>query len=455
MTFDLDLEKALERLGIKQFLPIQEKVVPILREKKDCIVQAKTGSGKTLSYVLPILESLTVNQKQAQCLVLVPTRELAKQVKEVFDQVGCFKKIKTLCLTGKSPISYQEQDLKQRVHVIVGTPGRVLEHFQRGNIDGSMLSFCVLDEADELLNQDFLKSIQSIFMYLRKDICHCFLSATYPCDLLIDFMKDPIFVQMEEEKIKIEEHFIQTKNKNLDLLRILSTYKPESCIVFCQRQDTTKELYEFLRDLDVNCDYIAGNLEQEQRFLCMDQFKQGKTRILIATDVASRGIDVERVELIINYDFPESCEKYVHRIGRSARVHEKGKAFTFVDDLDQMKFVQLEDYLHVDIDLEQLDGNIDLTGLNERVRYNEDKNKKLKKDVLKLYINAGKSKKVRAGDIAGAISQIEGLNFDDVGIIQVQDHQSYVEILNGKGNLVLNNLKTIKKKKVKVEKASA
>ncbi|MDD7281597.1 MAG: DEAD/DEAH box helicase, partial [Erysipelotrichaceae bacterium] len=168
MTFDLDLEKALERLGIKQFLPIQEKVVPILREKKDCIVQAKTGSGKTLSYVLPILESLTVNQKQAQCLVLVPTRELAKQVKEVFDQVGCFKKIKTLCLTGKSPISYQEQDLKQRVHVIVGTPGRVLEHFQRGNIDGSMLSFCVLDEADELLNQDFLKSIQSIFMYLRK-----------------------------------------------------------------------------------------------------------------------------------------------------------------------------------------------------------------------------------------------------------------------------------------------
>lgn len=461
MTFDqLNLDekiiKALQAMSYETLLPIQEEVFDKMMERKDCIVQSKTGSGKTLSYVLPIVQQLQIDEKSPQAMVLAPTRELAQQIKEEFDAIGCFKKIKSLCCTGKQSFSFQQQDLHQRVHVIIGTPGRILDHLQQGNIPTHKIQFMILDEADEMLNQDFLEQIQNIYSYLNKDICSCIFSATFPekiKNMTQNFLQNPEWISIQE-KNQIDEFFIKVEEtqKEERLLHVLSFYQPESCIIFCSTQKRCEDLYTFCQALSISCNRIHAGLKQEQRFSNMNDFKKGTIRILIATDVASRGIDIQKVELIIHFDMPDTPYDYIHRIGRSARVNEKGISVCLECEKDLKASQKLLDYgiekQYIDIPEEQ-----NLENLSYSIRKNVDKHLEVNKNKVKLYINAGKSKKIRAGDIVGSILQITGIEIDDIGIIQIQDHQSFVEIFNGKEQIILENLKIIKKKKIKIERA--
>ena len=321
MTFnkyiqDETILKTLEALGYELMLPVQNQVIPVLKQKKDCIIQSKTGSGKTLSFVLPLIDSFEVDKKSVQAIVLAPTRELALQIKEEFDRMGRLKKIKALCITGKQ--SYQDQvlDLKQRVHVCIGTPGRLLDHIENGNLNVESVNYLILDEADEMLNKDFIEDIYKIISYLPEDICSAIFSATYPLkikEIAKDLLKDPVFIQIEQEKNKIEETFysVLEKEKNIKLCQCLSCILPESCIVFCRTQNRCEEVYELLKSYQVNCQRLHAGLIQEKRFEIMKDFKEGKIRILISTDVCSRGIDIQKVDCIINYDMPDTSFSYI------------------------------------------------------------------------------------------------------------------------------------------------
>ena len=468
MNLDSSILDALEILGYEKMMEVQERVIPEILKGHDCIVQSKTGSGKTAAYALPILQNLKINERSPQALVLVPTRELAQQVQESFNQMGIYKMVKTLAIYGKVPFQFQKEDLKQRCHVIVGTPGRILDHLNNETFDTSKIKTCILDESDEMLNMDFLDDVQTIMDRLPKEKTTCLFSATLPEEiknLSKQILKHPKMINcMHEEIVNSQVNEVSYRVAEEDKLEFLEKLivheMPESCIIFLNMQSRVQTVYEHLKDLGMSADQIHGGMEQEERFKAMKRFKEGRTRILVATDIVARGIDVEKIQLIINYDMPSPVEQYAHRIGRSGRVNEQGKAINFLYTYDSPRIEKLEEFLQrkleafdkTEIENEELTVE-KLEKLSKSDRKIENKSKKLRKDIMKLYINIGKSKKIRAGDIVGAICQIEGIKAEDIGVIQIQDHQTYVDIVNGKGRTVLNNLKKIKSKPVRVQKA--
>ena len=324
--------------------------------------------------------------------------------------------------------------MKQRCHVVIGTPGRVLDHLQQQTLDPSKIKYVVLDEADEMLNMNFLDEVQAILKYMPKKHVTCLFSATYPA----------VIQRMSKKYLY--------KPAKIDLT---STNKPNILEEAYHVNEEHKEL--FLLHL-VSVDKIHGGMMQEERLSHMRRFKKGKVRILVCTDVASRGIDVFKVEMIINYDMPSPVETYTHRIGRSGRVDEQGLAISLVNEYDGVRKEKLEEYLGYNLPFKD-EGEVYLSDLDvldslkESNRVVVDKSKDLRKGITKIYLNGGKNKKIRPGDIVGAICEIDGVTVDDIGVIQVQDHQSYVDILNDKGKLVLKNLKTIKGKTLRIQKA--
>lgn len=468
MNLDASILDALEILGYEKMMEVQERVLPEILKGHDCIVQSKTGSGKTAAYALPILQNLKINERSPQALILVPTRELALQVQESFEQMGIYKMVKTLAIFGKVPFQFQKEDLKQRCHVIVGTPGRILDHLNNETFDVSKIQTCILDESDEMLNMDFLDDVQAILERLPKQRTTCLFSATLPEEIKTlskQILKHPKLINcMHEEIVNSQVHEVSYRVAEEDKLeflqKVLAYEMPESCIVFLNMQSRVETVYKKLKDLGLCVDQIHGGMEQEDRFKAMKKFKEGKTRILIATDIVARGIDVEKIQLIINYDMPSPVEQYAHRIGRSGRVNESGKAINFLYTYDSPRIEKLEEFLQrkleafdkTDVENTPLDDS-KIAELSKSNRVVENKTKQLRKDITKLYINIGKSKKVRAGDIVGAICQIDGVSGEDIGVIQIQDHQTYVDIINGKGKMVLSNLKKIKSKPVRVQKA--
>lgn len=462
--------QALYTLGYEEALPVQDAVIPHILENKDVIVKSRTGSGKTAAFAIPIIQDLHWDERACQALVLSPTRELALQIKEEIDNIGAYKRIKTIPIFGKQPFRFQVQDLKQRTHMVVGTPGRVLDHLQQGTFDVKNIRYIVIDEADEMLNMGFIETIQSIFSYLPKNATVCMFSATLPEEiqsLANMFLKQPILVEMKEHSVinsNLIQYAYQVKEheKMKVLLQVLCKECPESCIIFAKTQENVRQVCDYLYQRGISVDKLHGGMLQEDRFENMKDFRLGRIRILVATDVAARGIDVENVTHIINYDMPNKSETYIHRIGRSARLDKEGTAITFISEYDAQRFQELEDYLQLSLPIHDLSevSEIDINsesinklGIPENQK--EEKGKEIRKDIMKLYIKGGKNKKIRAGDIVGAICEIDGVVWEDIGVIQVQDYQSYVDILHGKGELVLQELnkKTIKNKKIKVEKA--
>ena len=463
MNLDKNIIQALHTLGYEKPLPVQEKVIPNILSGTDCIVKSRTGSGKTASFAIPIIQNLEIDERSPQALVLTPTRELALQIQQDFDRIGTFKKIKTLPIFGKQPFKFQKEDLKQRCHVVIGTPGRVLDHLQQQTLDPSKIKYVVLDEADEMLNMNFLDEVQAILKYMPKKHVTCLFSATYPAviqRMSKKYLYKPAKIDLtstNKPNILEEAYHVNEEHKELFLLHLLALKKPESCMIFCKTQARVDEVYECLEN-QVSVDKIHGGMMQEERLSHMRRFKKGKVRILVCTDVASRGIDVFKVEMIINYDMPSPVETYTHRIGRSGRVDEQGLAISLVNEYDGVRKEKLEEYLGYNLPFKE-EGEVYLSDLDvldslkESNRVVVDKSKDLRKGITKIYLNGGKNKKIRPGDIVGAICEIDGVTVDDIGVIQVQDHQSYVDILNDKGKLVLKNLKTIKGKTLRIQKA--
>ena len=460
MNLDKNIIQALHTLGYEKPLPVQEKVVPNILSGTDCIVKSRTGSGKTASFAIPIIQNLEIDERSPQALVLTPTRELALQIQQDFDRIGTLKKIKTLPIFGKQPFKFQKEDLKQRCHVVIGTPGRVLDHLQQQTLDPSKIKYVVLDEADEMLNMNFLDEVQAILKYMPKKHVTCLFSATYPAviqRMSKKYLYKPAKIDLtstNKPNILEEAYHVNEEHKELFLLHLLALKKPESCMIFCKTQARVDAVYACLEKNQVSVDKIHGGMMQEERLSHMRRFKKGKVRILVCTDVASRGIDVFKVEMIINYDMPSPVETYTHRIGRSGRVDEQGLAISLVNEYDGVRKEKLEEYLGYNLPFKE-EGEVYLSDLDvlESNRMVVDKSKDLRKGITKIYLNGGKNKKIRPGDIVGAICEIDGVTVDDIGVIQVQDHQSYVDILNDKGKLVLKNLKTIKGKTLRIQKA--
>ena len=463
-----EILRALDGLGYTEPTEVQEKVIPLALEKRDISVKSQTGSGKTAAFGIPICELVEWDENKPQALVLTPTRELALQVSEDIMNIGRFKRVKATAVFGKQPFAKQRAELKQKSHVVVGTPGRVMDHIERHTLDLSKVEILVLDEADEMLSMGFIDLVESIMKMLPKKRLTMLFSATLPKDvekLCHKYMIEPVDVEIEkiEEKEKLIQHEVYTvpeKNK-LDLLKDITIVEnPDSCIIFCRTKDNVDTLVDALDDAGYSVDKIHGGMEQDERFEVMNDFKRGEFRYLIATDVAARGIDIDGITHVINYDMPLENESYVHRTGRTGRAGQMGKAITLVTQYEDKFLAAVEKYIGFIIPLKDSPTKEQVVKgreafnrkMKEEPELKVEKKEKLNEDIIKLYFNGGKKKKLRAVDFVGTISNLKGITSDDIGIITIQENVSYVEILNGKGSSVLKQMKdtTVKGKKLKV-----
>ena len=473
--FNLDkyIIKALYNLNYKMPSKVQEEVIPRLLKKEDVIVKSKTGSGKTASFGIPICENIDIENNNVQALIVVPTRELALQVKDEISNIGRLKKIRCSAIFGKQPIKEQIRELKQRVHIVVATPGRIIDHIGRNTIDLDDIKYFIIDEADKMLNKGFIEDMEFILNKIPKNSAKGLFSATidddiqYICDKylkvsnILDIKYNELFdkKQIIENKIKSSEN---DKYKNLK--SIIYMENPTSLIIFCNTKDKVKKLYENMKKDGFLVEELHGDMSQDKRIFVIKDFKNNKFNILISTDVAARGIHIDDISLVINYDVPRDKENYIHRIGRTGRKDSYGKAITIFTDKDDKYINEIEAYLGYEIKvLEELKiddiakGKIKFEKKSKEVLKNR-KNKMIEKnihsEVTKIYINAGKKKKIRVIDIVGAFSNLPGINNEDIGVVEVQDLCSYVDILNYKGEELVKKYKeiSIKKKMVKLRK---
>jgi superfamily II DNA/RNA helicase len=385
--------------------------------------------------------------------------------------IGRYKRIKATAVYGKSPFEKQKAELKQKSHVVVGTPGRVLDHLEKGTLDITRLKYLVIDEADEMLNMGFIDQVEAIILQLPRDRMTMLFSATLPEDvekLCHHYMNNPIDIEVIAKEKATDQitHslFIVDEDDKLDLFQDVTIMEnPDSCIVFCRTKERVDHICEQLDDLHYTCDRIHGGMAQGDRFDVMNDFKRGEFRYLVATDIAARGIDIENVTHVINYDIPLEKESYVHRTGRTGRAGRWGTAITFVTPYEEKFLEDIERYVGFEISRKDTPSKAEVTNvkasfvkkMNAQPMIKKDKAEQLNKGILKLYFNGGKKKKIRAVDFVGTIAKIEGVTVEDIGIITIQDNASYVEILNGKGPLVMKVMKhtTIKGKQLKVHQA--
>jgi superfamily II DNA/RNA helicase len=465
------ISRALDILEYNKPTEVQDKVIPLIFENKDIIVKSYTGSGKTAAFAIPICERLNWEENKPQALVITPTRELALQVKEDFFNIGRYKRLKIASIFGKSPFNIQKNELKQKTHVVVGTPGRLIDHIEKETIDLSMIKYLIIDEADEMLRMGFVEQIEQIIEKLPKERMSVLLSATLPEDIekiCLKYLQNPILVNIEEEDTALnrisQKVIIVDELEKFETLRLVMIKEnPNSSIIFCNTQREVEELFKQLNDDKIFCGKIHGGMLQKERISVMNKFKRGYFRHLVATDVAARGIDVEKIELIINYDIPNTEENYVHRIGRTGRIGTSGKAITISYYNELFMIDNIEEYIEMKIPREEADKAENIKSLEEifytknRVRpdLKEDRGEKLNKGITRIHINAGKKTKMRAVDIVGTICSIEGIKAEDIGVIEIRDISTFVEILNNKGDKVLKVLqdKTIKGRKRKVSRA--
>ena len=466
-----EILKSIEGLGYKNPSKVQEKVIPEILLNKDIIVKSQTGSGKTAAFGIPLCEKVDWNENIPQILVLTPTRELAVQVSEDITNIGRFKRIKSVSIFGKEPISEQERKLKQKTHVVVGTPGRILDHIDRGSLNLAQIKYFVIDEADEMLNMGFIGQVEGIIRRLPKKKVTMLFSATIPEEIKVlcdKYMNKPVDISINNQKLINENidhnlYYTNYEEKIEKLNDILITEKPETVVIFAKTKENVDTVFQWLKSKGYSVNRIHGGMLQKERLSIMDGFRLGDFRILVSTDLASRGIDVKGITHVINYDLPVEKEAYVHRIGRTGRAGEKGKAISFcVNEKDKL-LSEIEEFIGLKIPVYNLpekimvekEKNEGVKTLKSKPKRKEEKSKAINNNITKIYLNGGKKKKIRAGDIVGAICKMDGIKSEDIGIIDVQDSVSYVDILNGKGKRVIDELKniTIKGKIIKAEKA--
>ena len=520
LNIDERILRAVEDMGFEETSPIQTQAIPAVLEGIDVIGQAQTGTGKTAAYSIPMLQKINPDVKKPQAIVLCPTRELAVQVAEEIRKLAKYMSdIKVLPVYGGQEIVRQIKSLKAGVQIIVGTPGRVMDHMRRKTVKFDSVSMVILDEADEMLDMGFREDMETILTETPEERQTVLFSATMPkpiMEIARKFQKDAKIIKVVRKELTVSNidqfyYEVRPKNKTEILSRLIDIYNPKLSVVFCNTKRQVDELISELKGRGYFADGIHGDMKQQQRDRVMDDFRSGKTEILIATDVAARGIDVDGVDIVFNYDLPQDEEYYVHRIGRTGRAGKSGLALSFIsgrevyklkdierycktkilakpipslDDVKNTKMygifdkikemieadehramldmveehVNQEDYTSMDMAaalLKMIVGDT-LDRIDEVENFHFDENADTSR-MVRLFINVGKKDKITPANILGAIAGESGMPGRLVGAIDMMDNYTFVDVPAKHAEAVLaamNDNVLIKGRKVNVEKAN-
>ena len=432
LSLSPELLAVVEELGFQKMTPIQAQTVPLLLEGRDLVGQSRTGSGKTAAFTLPILQRLDLAKRDIEALILCPTRELSAQVAREIRRLGRrHAGLTVVVLAGGEALGRQRGALERGAHIAVGTPGRVLDHLRRRSLKVHRVATVVLDEADRMLDMGFQEDMEKILKALPPERQTVFFSATYPtsiAELCAKHQNDPAFVKIEsepEQAAEIRQLLVPAEQETkIGALRwVLATHPHESALVFANLKATVAEIAKVLSEAGVSADSLHGDLEQYDRDRVMAKFRNASTRVLVATDVAARGIDIADLDLVVNFDLPSQPEVYVHRVGRTGRAGKTGLAVSLRTSREDHKVAAIE----------ALTGQRLVVTEREAVARGERGaiGKTLERDakMATLRISGGRKEKVRPGDILGALTgEAGGLAATDVGKIEIHDHFSYVAV---------------------------
>ncbi|MDZ4678681.1 MAG: ATP-dependent RNA helicase DbpA [Oligoflexia bacterium] len=423
------LLEVIKEIGYVKPTPIQAQSIPYLLEGRDLIGQSKTGSGKTAAFGIPILEKTDIENRVPQALILCPTRELCTQVAREIRRLGCrFNGLQVVSLTGGQPLRDQRISLEHGAQIIVGTPGRTLDHLKRGYLNISTVNIVVLDEADRMLDMGFEDEMNEILQKLPQKRQTLLFSATFPPTieaLSQGYQTNPVKIIIDDgsRSLAIEQqcYFTEYDQKSETLLGILRHNQPESVLIFCNLKATILEITKILEKFEISVASLHGDLEQRDRDRMMARFRNKSVRVLVATDVAARGLDIEDLDMVINYDVPIKPDIYVHRIGRTGRAGKKGLAIMLLTEREEFRFEDIEEFIGKKIERKSL----------SQLKQRDMRAKVLNKDaeMETLYISGGRKDKVRPGDILGALTgDAAHLDGKDIGKIEIHDRFSYVAV---------------------------
>lgn len=439
----------LDNLGYQKMTAIQSSALPHALQGADLIAQAKTGSGKTAVFAITLLAKLDPQNFAAQALVLCPTRELSTQVANEIRRLARYQpNIKVVTLTGGQPLSPQAASLEHGAHVIVGTPGRINDHIGKRTLDLSKIHTLVLDEADRMLEMGFMEDISKIIRLTPAYRQTLLFSATYPDDIKAlskQFQRNPVQVKAEtlHQANAITQHsFLCQKHERLPALEtLLAHFKPRSAVIFCNMKVGVREITEHLQQRGFSVKALHGEMEQRDRDEVFVQFKHHSFNFLIATDVAARGLDIEDLPCVINYELPHDPDIYIHRVGRTGRAGKEGLALNLLTDAERHKLADIGIAQQTELDFEVISA-IKGSTLTPRQPPN-----------MTLCIAAGRKEKVRPGDILGALTGDGGIDGKAVGKIDVLDYAAYVAIERSVAKQAVTRLAngTIKGRKFKVK----
>ena len=426
------LLSVVEELGFTTLTPIQAQAIPALLAGRDLVGQSKTGSGKTAAFALPLLDKLNLQVREPAAMVLCPTRELSAQVGRELRKFGRrHPGLSVVVLSGGEPVRFQATALKRGVHVVVGTPGRVLDHLRRENLNLQCVTTVVLDEADRMLEMGFQDEMEQLLKALPAVRQTAFFSATFPRSieaLSKTYQKSPVHIRIEaaaDEHADTRQQLLRVgeSQKQDALLRTLAQHPHESALIFANLKVTVSQIEQSLASQGLSVASLHGDIEQFDRDRVMAKFRNGSTRILVATDVAARGLDVESLDLVVNFDLPLQPEIYVHRIGRTGRAGKPGMAVSLCGPRDLPYLRQIEHYTGVTLEHEQKPAARD----EAPAAATKAPTPTAKMDTLR--IAGGRKEKLRPGDILGALTgEAGGLSGTDIGKIEIHDRFSYVAV---------------------------
>jgi len=414
----------LASLGYKKMTPIQAQSLPLILKGKDVIAQAKTGSGKTAAFGIGLLNGINPRFFGVQAMVICPTRELADQVGKEIRRLARFtQNIKLVLLCGGKPLGPQIGSLEHGAHIVVGTPGRLQDHLMKGTLKLDGLKTLVLDEADRMLDMGFADAMKEIISYTPSSRQTLLFSATYPDTIekmSRSFQRDPVRITVESKHTEsvIEQLFYEVKKheRNTTLLALFEHYQPSNALVFCYTKKQCDEVADYLREHRIEALAIHGDLDQRERDEVLVRFSNNSCTVLVATDVAARGLDIKSLQAVINYELPRDPEIYVHRIGRTGRAGEKGIALSIFTQAEVVRLNAIADY--------QKKPSISdvLASLDRAPGYS------LQAEMVTIQLDAGRKSKIRPGDILGALTGDAGLAGSQIGKIDIFDMSSYVAI---------------------------
>ncbi len=442
LSLSSELLSTLDGMGFTQMTPIQALSLPSILAGKDVIGQGKTGSGKTVAFGLGVLNALKPKRFRVQSLILCPTRELADQVaNEIRTLARGIHNIKVLTLCGGVSMGPQIGSLEHGAHILVGTPGRILDHLSKDRIDLSELNTLVLDEADRMLDMGFQDALDAIISCAPKQRQTLLFSATFPekiKNIAARITISPEQIQAVEEKqtnSNITQHFYDvadTDERYQALMSLLLTHQPESSVVFCNTKIEVKNVADALYDEGFSVIELHGDMEQRDRDQALVMFANKSVSILVATDVAARGLDVDNLDAVFNFEISRDPEVHVHRIGRTGRAGSQGQAFSFVGVQDGRRVAMIEDYMNARFDIKACP--LPSSGVP------------FKPNMVTIQIGAGKKEKVRAGDILGALTKEAGIDGKRIGKIQLYPMFSYVAVERAIADKALKQLQNGKMK---------